>query len=77
MIYVHMTGWTPHVLQPVELKLGFNIFPGMKNFIPGKNIASFPGTGKFPGNNIVFDFQIDTGRKGYMFVDTFGSLMSF
>ena len=49
----------------------------MKNFIPGENIASFPGTGKFPGNNIVFDFQIDTGRKGYMFVDTFGSLMSF
>ena len=61
----------------VRLWLGFNIFPGMKNFIPGKNIASFPGTGKFPGNNIVFDFQIDTGRKGYMFVDTFGSLMSF
>ena len=53
------------------------MFPGMKNFIPGKNIASFPGTGKFPGNNIVFNFQIDTGRKGYMFVDTFGSLMSF
>ena len=58
-------------------QLGFNIFPGMKKFILGKNITSFPGTGKFPGNNIVFDFQIDTGRKGYMFVVTFGSLMSF
>ena len=38
----------------------------MKKFIPGKNITSFPGTGKFPGNNIVVDFQIDTGRKGYV-----------
>ena len=48
--------------------LGFNIFPGMKKFIPRINITSFPGTGISPGNNIVFDFQIDTqGRRNDFF----------